>query len=89
MSNLYKPEVAALVGRRVALRHDVDIYPLGIFPAGLRGTVERYIPGVGLYVHLDQYFPVLEEWSNRLELFDWDDPDYPLTDTFDLLPEER
>ena len=55
---------------RVCLKHAVDIYPLGVFPAGLTGTVVDVDPTsiVVFHVRLDQHFDCLNPWNNRLQI---------------------
>lgn len=55
-------------GQRVKLVNDVECYPLGIFPAGLLGTVEKLPKDTGgevlAYIRFDEVFPALAEWEN-------------------------
>ena len=58
-------------GMRVRLVRDVDVYPDGLYRAGLLGTVDMrgtddFIRGA---VKLDQIFPELSEWDNCIMMY--------------------
>lgn len=60
-------------GSRVRIVQDVELYPIGTYPAGLTGTVEA---GTGdgdsapfCDVRLDRTFPELAEWDNCLRVW--------------------
>lgn len=62
------------IGQRVRLVRDVELYPLGTFPAGLEGTISEIHPHaepweVLVEVKLDTYFDALDEWENNLHFF--------------------
>lgn len=56
----------AKVGDKVRLRTTVHIFPIGIYPAGLTGTIME-IDHFAM-MQLDQYFPELKEWDNCLQV---------------------
>ena len=56
------------VGDRVRLINDVDNYPVGIFEAGLTGTLKT-VDENGYWVRLDKHFDVLDEWGNELQIW--------------------
>jgi hypothetical protein len=64
MHATYNPRV----GMRVQLCRDVDIYPLNVYRAGLRGTVARVDEPTRFDVKLDQYFSELVDWENCLQV---------------------
>lgn len=60
------------VGDRVRLRAEVDLFPTGVFPAGLLGCVSQYderVRDVVMHVRLDQQFACLNEWANELQVW--------------------
>jgi hypothetical protein len=62
-------------GARVRTIREIDLFPVGRFEPGQMGTVE-VIDGDGetapyCLVKLDQSFPGLEHWENRLQV--WQD----------------
>lgn len=65
------------VGARVKICRDVEIFPIGIFRAGLLGTVTDYdsdVPpdwGWDLigHVRLDEHRPELAAWDNNLQVW--------------------
>jgi hypothetical protein len=64
-------KAAFKVGARVRLTRDIELYPIGIFPAGLTGVVtdvQPDSPDVIAQVKLDETFPELEEWDNCLQV---------------------
>jgi hypothetical protein len=63
-----RPKTA--VGTRVVLVSDVEVYPLGIFRAGLTGTLTRVEPDC-YWVKLDQHQPTLDDWDNELQIWDY------------------
>lgn len=60
-------------GARVRLAEVVELYPIGIFPVGLTGTVvatELHCPDrPSVEVKLDQYHEDLAEWDNCLFVY--------------------
>ena len=56
------------LNQRVRLATDFDLFPVGIFPAGLTGTVTSIDDNYLAMVTLDQYFPALKEWDNALQV---------------------
>lgn len=78
------------IGDRVKLRHDLDVYPLGRFPAGAKGTVMREVTGEYAddcaLVLMDDHFPDLDEWENLLQVGTVDCDESPATvDDFELI----
>ena len=64
---------AVPAGTRVRIKEDVELYPHGIFKAGLTGTVQKifldYVDeGPVASIQLDQHFPELDEWDNEIHL---------------------
>jgi hypothetical protein len=60
-------------GLRVHIAQQIDLYPIGRFEPGLLGTVEAF-GGDGetepyCLVKLDQAFPTLAHWGNRLQVW--------------------
>jgi hypothetical protein len=56
-------------GARVVLSEQVENYPVGIFAAGLTGTVVDYSEVDDAYwVKLDRHRPELAEWDNQLQI---------------------
>ena len=57
-------------GLRVKIVRNVDIYPTGVFRAGLTGTVTDVDDGCEIYcmVKMDRHFPELDEWDNALQV---------------------
>lgn len=61
-------------GRRVRLAKTVDIYPCGIFDAGITGTVVEVsepdaLGEILLHVRLDEHRKELNEWDNKLQVY--------------------
>lgn len=61
------------VGMKVRLIERVELYPLGIFDAGIKGTVasvstDAYEEDVVAEVQMDETFEVLDEWDNCLQV---------------------
>lgn len=52
-------------GQRVRIVRAVDLFPLGVFAAGLLGTVQHVHVG-GFEVRLDVHFDALDDWDNCL-----------------------
>jgi len=66
------------IGLPVRLTRHIEIYPIGIFHPGLRGTVtsvDAVAPfhGVVAMVKLDEHFEGLDDWNNELQV--WETPD--------------
>ena len=57
-----------LTGRRVRLTRPQEVYPTGIFEAGLTGTVASVQPDL-IAVKLDRYREELDEWRNELHWY--------------------
>jgi hypothetical protein len=62
------------VGHRLRLRRTLDIYNLGFFPSGSRGTItfsnleaRRDNPVISLL--MDDVFPGLQDYDNTLQLY--------------------
>lgn len=65
------------VGQRVRVVTRIEIYPLGIYPVGLTGTVVRAEPycemaPICAEVKLDGLHPELREWDGLLHVVDSD-----------------
>lgn len=56
------------VGLRVKTVQVIDIYPLGVFPVDLTGTVTA-TDGTMADVTLDQHFDVLDNWDNAIQVW--------------------
>lgn len=71
-----------LVGRRIRMTVTKEVYPTGIFRAGLTGTiaiVDQYIIAVEMDEHRDE----LDEWDNELHWYIDDlEPGQVLVDEF-------
>lgn len=61
-----------IVGQRVRLVRDVEIFPLNIYRTGATGTVvATSINSVVIAeVRLDEHYPELDEWDNELQVCD-------------------
>lgn len=57
-----------LTGRRVRLLRAQEVYPTGIFEAGLTGTIASVQPDL-IAVKLDRYSEELDEWRNELHWY--------------------
>lgn len=62
------------VGKRVRLNRNLDLHPLGCFPAGLSGTITEVnldAPAARPIAHVRFSVPIppLAEWDNQLQLF--------------------
>lgn len=78
------------INDRVRLISDVDLFPMGIFPAGVTGRVTSN-DGYIAMVTLDRYFPSLKEWDNALQVgVGPDDPhDFPCSsDDLEVIGED-
>jgi hypothetical protein len=73
-------------GTRVRLKETIDIYPIGVFDAGLTGTVVYLDPTGVSAVRLDTHFPALNEWDNELQIWRNGSDEGP---TWELLEEVR
>ncbi|MES2295376.1 MAG: hypothetical protein V4527_18920 [Pseudomonadota bacterium] len=58
------------IGTRVRLVKTVDNFPTGIFDIGLTGTLKA-IEDDCWWVTLDKPFPLLAEWENAIQIWDW------------------
>jgi len=65
------------VGQRVITTDFVDNFPTVLCNAGETGTVEE-ITDERIMVRMDRHFPELNEWTNSLEIWLWDDVEVPL-----------
>jgi hypothetical protein len=74
------------VGMRVLMCRDVDLYPLNVYRAGLRGEVVRVDDATRFDVRLDQYFSELNDWANCLSVVPRDEGNCN-PDAFMPLPE--
>lgn len=68
------------LGDRVRVIREIDLYPVGVFPVGLTGTVvtaceKSDVPEIA-WVRLDATYDVLAEWDNCLVV-------YPIEETAD------
>jgi hypothetical protein len=55
-----------LVGRRVRLTTQHEVYPTGIFEVGLTGTVAS-IEDYSIWVKMDEHREEIDEWDNQLQ----------------------
>ena len=60
-----------VLGTRIKLIQDVDNYPDIYAPAGLTGTLVRIDSEGAYWVKLDKHFPSLDEWNNKLQIWDY------------------
>ena len=78
-------------GSRVRLKREVENFPIGIFPAGLTGTLVKIGQQGDYWVKLDRQYLVLAALSNELLLWDWSDEnssdDHP-RDYLEIIVEE-
>jgi hypothetical protein len=58
-------------GSCVRLKREVENFPIGIFPAGLTGTLVKIGQQGDYWVKLDRQYLVLAALSNELLLWDW------------------
>lgn len=67
-----------VVGARVRLTEKTELYPLGIFEAGITGTVVEVSVNVDeedvvAEVQMDETFEALDDWDNRLQVHGTDE----------------
>lgn len=77
-------------GQRVRIAREIEIYPIGIFPAGLTGRIGIVEPDsldVVTHVRLDKHVEALDDWSNELQVWriEREDEGACTADNFELI----
>lgn len=62
-----------LIGRRVRLSQDKDVFPTGIFRQGQTGTI-KHIDKELVSVEMDEVHEALRHWANQLHWYRDDGP---------------